>query len=139
MNEITLGQLAPTKTEIDQLTDQIKAQLDEGLIAPEIVAVKIAAIENFAKALRVKAEEYVIDFLSKCPKGSYETLGAKLALKDSQTYDYGAYSERWAELEAQIQVLKAEQKEIEETAKKYERGAIPLKYYKQTYSLTLNK
>lgn len=139
MNEITLGQLAPTKTEIDQLTDQIKAQLDEGVIAPEIVAVKIAAIENFAKALRVKAEEYVIDFLSKCPKGAYETLGAKLALKDSQTYDYGAYSDRWAELQAQIDVLKAEQKEIEDNAKKYERGAIPLKSYKQTYSLTLNK
>ena len=139
MNEITLGQLAPTKTEIDQLTDQIKAQLDEGVIAPELVAVKIAAIENFAKALRIKAEEYVIDFLSKCPKGSYETLGAKLALKDSQTYDYGAYSDRWAELQAQIDVLKAEQKEIEDNAKKYERGAIPLKSYKQTYSLTLNK
>jgi hypothetical protein len=139
MNEITLGQLAPTKSEIDKLTDYIKEQLDEGTIAPEIVAVKVAAIENFAKALRVKAEEYVIDFLSKCPKGSYETLGAKLALKDSQTYDYGAYSDRWAELQAQIDILKAEQKEIEETAKKYERGAIPLKSYKQTYSLTLNK
>lgn len=139
MNEITLGQLAPTKTEIEKLTDSIKEELEQGLMAPDLVAIKIAAIENFAKSLRVKAEEYVIDFLSKCPKGSYETLGAKLSLKDSQTYDYGAYSERWAELEAQIQVLKAEQKEIEETAKKYERGAIPLKSYKQTYSLTLNK
>jgi exonuclease VII small subunit len=66
-------------------------------------------------------------------------LGAKISLKDSQTYDYGAYSERWAELEAQIQILKAEQKEIEETGKKFERGVIPLKSYKQTYSLTLTK
>ena len=34
---------------------------------------------------------------------------------------------------------KAEQKAIEESAKKFERGQIPLKSYKQTYSLTLTK
>jgi hypothetical protein len=139
MNEITLGQLAPTKTEIDQITETIRLELEEGRINPEFVAVKIAAIENFAKALRVKSEEYIIDFLSKCPKGTYDYLGAKISLKDSQTYDYGAYSEKWAELEDKIQGLKAEQKAIEESAKKFERGQIPLKSYKQTYSLTLTK
>ena len=59
--------------------------------------------------------------------------------KDSQTYDYAAYSEKWAELQSQIDILKEQQKEIEENGKKYERGAIPLKSYKRTYTITLNK
>jgi hypothetical protein len=66
-------------------------------------------------------------------------LGAELKLKDSQTYDYASYSERWAELQSQIDILKDEQKEIEENGKNFERGIIPLKSYKQTYSITLNK
>jgi len=42
-------------------------------------------------------------------------------------------------LQVKIDELKAEQKDIEENGKKFERGQIPLKSYKQTYSITLNK
>ena len=38
-----------------------------------------------------------------------------------------------------IETIKEQQKEIEENGKKYERGAIPLKSYKRTYTITLNK
>ena len=109
------------------------------IIKAEDIAVKVAVVEAFAKALRSKSEEHIIDFLDKCPKGKYDYLGASLSLKDSQTYDYGAYSEKWAELQVKIDELKAEQKDIEENGKKFERGHIPLKSYKQTYSITLNK
>ena len=139
MNTLAIWEVAPSKTEIDTLAQNVANELNDGTIKPEDVAVKVAVIETFAKQLRAKSEEHIIDFLDKCPKGAYNHLGAELKLKDSQTYDYAAYSQRWAELQAQIDVLKEEQKEIEENGKKFERGQIPLKSYKRTYSITLNK
>jgi hypothetical protein len=139
MNDLLIWSVAPTKADIEKYCENIATELSDGITKPEDVAVKIGAIEVFAKTLRSKAEEHIVDFLNKCPKGAYNHLGADLKLKDSQTYDYGAYSERWAELQSQIDVLKAEQKEIEDNGKKFERGQIPLKTYKQTYSITLNK
>jgi len=136
---LAIWEIAPSKTEIDLMAQNIANELSEGTIKAEDIAVKVAVVEAFAKALRSKSEEHIIDFLDKCPKGKYDYLGAALSLKDSQTYDYGAYSERWAELQLKIDELKAEQKDIEENGKKFKRGQIPLKSYKQTYTITLNK
>ena len=136
---LAIWEIAPSKTEIDLMAQNVANELNEGIIKAEDIAVKVAVVEAFAKALRSKSEEHIIDFLDKCPKGKYDYLGASLSLKDSQTYDYGAYSEKWAELQLKIDQLKAEQKDIEENGKKFERGQIPLKSYKQTYSITLNK
>lgn len=136
---LAIWEIAPSKTEIDLMAQNVANELNEGIIKAEDIAVKVAVVEAFAKALRSKSEEHIIDFLDKCPKGKYDYLGASLSLKDSQTYDYGAYSEKWAELQLKIDELKAEQKDIEENGKKFERGQIPLKSYKQTYSITLNK
>jgi len=136
---LAIWEVAPSKTEIDTLAQNVANELNEGTIKAEDVAIKVAVIEAFAKQLRAKSEEYIIDFLDKCPKGKYDHLGANLSLKDSQTYDYASYSPRWAELQAKIDILKAEQKEIEENAKKFEKGSIPLKSYKQSYTITLNK
>jgi hypothetical protein len=136
---LAIWEIAPSKTEIDLMAQNVANELNDGIIKAEDIAVKVAVVEAFAKALRSKSEEHIIDFLDKCPKGKYDYLGASLSLKDSQTYDYGAYSEKWAELQVKIDELKAEQKEIEENGKKFERGQIPLKSYKQTYSITLNK
>ena len=136
---LAIWEIAPSKTEIDLMAQNVANELNEGIIKAEDIAVKVAVVEVFAKALRSKSEEYIIDFLDKCPKGKYDYLGASLSLKDSQTYDYGAYSDKWAELQVKIDELKAEQKEIEENGKKFERGQIPLKSYKQTYTITLNK
>ena len=113
MNNLMIWEVAPTKTDIDNFANNIANELAEGITKPEDIAVKMAAIETFAKTLRTKVEEHIIDFLDKCPKGAYNHLGAELKLKDSQTYDYAAYSQRWAELQAQIDVLKEEQKEME--------------------------
>jgi hypothetical protein len=134
-----IWEVAPTKTDIETYATNVANELNEGLVKAEDIAVKMAAIETFAKTLRTKVEEHVIDFLDKCPKGAYNHLGAELKLKDSQTYDYAAYSQEWADLQTQIDVLKEKQKEIEENGKKFERGQIPLKTYKRTYSITLNK
>jgi hypothetical protein len=139
MNNLMIWEVAPTKTDIENYATNVANELAEGTMKAEDVAVKMAAIETFAKSLRSKVEDHVIDFLDKCPKGKYDHLGASLSLKDSQTYDYAAYSPKWAELQSQIDVLKEKQKEIEENGKKYERGQIPLKSYKRTYSITLNK
>lgn len=136
---LAIWEIAPSKTEIDIMAQNVANELNEGTIKAEDIAVKVAVVEAFAKSLRTKSEEHIIDFLDKCPKGKYDYLGASLSLKDSQTYDYGAYSEKWAELQVKIDELKAEQKDIEENGKKFERGQIPLKSYKQTYSITLNK
>jgi len=134
-----IWEVAPTKTDIETYATNVANELNDGLVKAEDIAVKMAAIETFAKTLRIKVEDHVIDFLDKCPKGAYNHLGAELKLKDSQTYDYAAYSQEWADLQTQIDVLKEKQKEIEENGKKFERGQIPLKTYKRTYSITLNK
>ena len=139
MNTLAIWEVAPSKSEIETLAQNVANELSEGTMKAEDIAVKISVMENFTKTLRAKSEEYIIDFLDKCPKGKYDYLGANLSLKDSQTYDYAAYSERWAQLQEQIDVLKAEQKEIEENGKKFERGQIPLKSYKQSFTITLNK
>lgn len=139
MNTLAIWEVAPSKSEIETLAQNVANELNEGTMKAEDIAVKISVMENFTKTLRAKSEEYIIDFLDKCPKGKYDYLGASLSLKDSQTYDYAAYSERWAQLQEQIDVLKAEQKEIEENGKKFERGQIPLKSYKQSFTITLNK
>lgn len=139
MSNLLIWEIAPSKSDIEQLAQNVANELSEGTMKAEDIAVKISVVEHFAKSLRAKSEEHIIDFLDKCPKGKYDHLGAALSLKDSQTYDYGAYSERWAELQNQIDILKAEQKEIEENGKKFERGQIPLKSYKQTYTISLNK
>ena len=101
MNNLLIWEVAPTKSEIDMYAQNICNELNEGFTKPEDLAVKMAAIETFAKTLRAKVEEHIIDFLGKCPKGTYNHLGAELKLKDSQTYDYASYSERWAELQSQ--------------------------------------
>jgi hypothetical protein len=139
MNNLMIWEVAPTKTDIETYATNVANELNDGLVKAEDIAVKMAAIETFAKTLRTKVEDHVIDFLDKCPKGAYNHLGAELKLKDSQTYDYAAYSQEWADLQTQIDVLKEKQKEIEENGKKFERGQIPLKTYKRTYSITLNK
>ena len=136
---VLIWEVAPTKSELETYAINVANELSEGTMKAEDVAVKVAAIETFAKNLRAKCEEHILDFLDTCPKGKYSHLGAELSLKDSQTYDYASYSEKWAELQAQIDLLKEQQKEIEENGKKYERGAIPLKSYKRTYTITLNK
>ena len=114
----SIWEVAPTKSEIDVFATAVANELAEGITKPEDVAVKMAAMESFVKSLRAKAEEHIIDFLNKCPKGAYNYLGAEMKLKDSQTYDYASYSERWAELQAQIDVLKEEQKEIQQQGQK---------------------
>ena len=124
MNSLLIWEVAPTKSEIEMYADNVAKEVAEGFTKPEDLAIKMAAIETFAKTLRTKVEEHVVDFLSKCPKGAYSHLGAELKLKDSQTYDYAAYSEKWAELQAKIDILKEEQKEIEDNGKKFERGII---------------
>lgn len=139
MNTLAIWEIAPSKSEIDNLAQNVANELSEGTMKAEDIAVKISVMENFTKSLRAKSEDHIIDFLDKCPKGKYDHLGANLSLKDTQTYDYGAYSQRWAELQSQIDILKAEQKEIEENGKKFERGQIPLKSYKQSFVITLNK
>ena len=136
---LVIWEVARYKSEIETLAQNVANELSEGTMKAEDIAVKISVMENFTKTLRAKSEEHIIDFLDKCPKGKYEHLGASLSLKDTQTYDYGSYSPRWAELQAQIDILKAEQKEIEDNGKKFERGQIPLKSYKQSFVITLNK
>lgn len=139
MNTLAIWEIAPSKSEIETFAQNVANELSEGTMKAEDIAIKISVMENFTKTLRAKSEEHIIDFLDKCPRGKYDHLGANISLKDSQTYDYASYSPRWAELQAQIDILKAEQKEIEENGKKFERGAIPLKSYKQSYVITLNK
>ena len=57
---------------------------------------------------------------------------------DSIKYDYSSI-DGWQELEDQIVLLKAKQKEIEDTEKKYRRGELPVKSVTSTFKVQLAK
>ena len=49
MNNLLIWEVAPTKSEIEMYAQNICNELNEGFTKPEDLAVKIAAIETFAK------------------------------------------------------------------------------------------
>ena len=63
MSNLLIWEVAPTKSEIEMYAQNICNELNEGFTKPEDLAVKMAAIETFAKTLRAKVEEHIIVIL----------------------------------------------------------------------------
>ena len=57
---------------------------------------------------------------------------------DSVKYDY-SHLDGWQELEDQIKALKEKQKEIEDKAKTYYKGDLPIKSATSTFKVQLSK
>ena len=134
----TLESVVPTKYGISLLAETIAEQVKAGEQEPLAVAIRLNAIESLAKQARELIAEDCITELGRHPKMKAELMGATVQSVDLPRYDFSA-EPGWAELEAQIAELKAKQKEIEEEAKKYRRGELPVKSCTTTIKINLTK
>jgi len=137
-NEYQICDVVPTKTNITAIAQNIAAQVQDGYADVLKAIVSLKAIEEVAKEAQVLCRESAIDAIACYPKSKANVLGADIAPFESYKYDYSHIPE-WAELEEQMQEIKARQKEIEDTEKKFRRGEIPIKSYSSTIKITLGK
>jgi hypothetical protein len=138
VNEIKVGDIAPTKFGIELMADAIKEQLDEGLLDPLEVAIKFNSLEQLVKSVKSRITENVLSELMKHPKGKAEVLGAVVSNMESIKYDFSDLP-GWSELEEQITLLKEKQKEIEDKEKTYHKGDLPIKSVTSTFKIQLSK
>jgi hypothetical protein len=138
VNEIKVGDIAPTKFGIELMADAIKEQVDEGLLDPLEVAIKFNSLEQLVKSVKSRITENVLSELMKHPKGKAEVLGASVSQMDSIKYDFSDLP-GWSELEEQILALRWQQKEIEDKEKEYHKGDLPIKSVTSTFKIQLSK
>ena len=138
VNEIKVGDIAPTKFGIELMADAIKEQVDEGLLDPLEVAIKFNSLEQLVKSVKSRITENVISELMKHPKGKAEVLGAVVSNMESIKYDFSDLP-GWSEYEEQILALRWKQKEIEDVEKEYHKGDLPIKSVTSTFKIQLSK
>jgi hypothetical protein len=138
VNEIKVGDIAPTKFGIELMADAIKEQVDEGLLDPLEVAIKFNSLEQLVKSVKSRITENVLSELMKHPKGKAEVLGAVVSNMESVKYDFSDLP-GWSELEEQILALRWKQKEIEDVEKEYHKGDLPIKSVTSTFKIQLSK
>ena len=138
VNEIKVGDIAPTKFGIELLADSIQEQINDGTLDPLDVAIKFNSIEQLAKSVKTRITENVLAELVKHPKGKAEVLGATVSEMVTVKYDYSDL-QGWTELEEQIKVLKEQQKQIEDKERTYHKGDLPIKSASSTFKIQLSK
>ena len=138
VNEIKVGDIAPTKFGIELMADAIQEQVNEGLLDPLELAIKFNGLEQLVKSVKSRITENVLSELMKHPKGKAEVLGASVSQMDSIKYDFTDLP-GWLELEEQIMMLKEKQKEIEDKEKTYYKGDLPVKSVTSTFKIQLSK
>ena len=138
VNEIKVGDIAPTKFGIELLADSIQEQINDGLLDPLDVAIKFNSIEQLAKSVKTRITENVLSELTKHPKCKAEILGATVSEMTTIKYDYSDLP-GWNELEEQIKLLKEQQKEIEDKERTYFKGNLSIKSASSTFKIQLSK
>jgi hypothetical protein len=138
VNEIKVGDIAPTKFGIELMADAIQEQVNDGLLDPLEVAIKFNSLEQLVKSVKSRITENVLAELMKHPKGKAEVLGASVSQMDSVKYDFSDLP-GWSELEEQIIALRLQQKEIEDVEKEYHKGDLPIKSVTSTFKIQLSK
>jgi hypothetical protein len=138
INEIKVGDIAPTKFGIELMADAIKEQVDEGLLDPLEIAIKFNSLEQLVKSVKSRITANVLSELMKHPKGKAEVLGAVVSNMESVKYDFSDLP-GWSELEEQILALRWQQKEIEDVEKEYHKGDLPIKSVTSTFKIQLQK
>lgn len=138
VNDIKVGDIAPTKFGIELLADSIQEQINDGLLDPLEVAIKFNSIEQLAKSVKTRINMNVLAGLDHHPKRKAEVFGATVSEMVTVKYDYSDLP-GWNELEEQIKVLKEKQKEIEDQERTYHKGDLPIKSASSTFKIQLSK
>jgi hypothetical protein len=138
LDDITVGEIRPTKFGLELMADSIAEQVLNGVISSLDVAIKMNAMEQLVKMVREKIGDAVLDELQKYPKGKAEIMGASVSIMETVKYDF-SHLPGWSELDTQISELKEKQKEIEDHEKKYFKGNLPVKAASTTFKILLSK
>lgn len=138
LTSLKVGEIAPTKAGLEDMANGIAEQVNEGNLNSLDVAIRMNAMEQLTKLVKEKIGGSVMDELGKYPKGKADVFGASVSFMDSVKYDY-SHLDGWQELEDQIKVLKEKQKEIEDYAKTYYKGDLPVKSATSTFKVQLSK
>lgn len=138
LNDITVGEIMPTKFGLELMADSITEQVLNGELAGLDVAIKMNAMEQLVKMVREKISASVLDELMKYPKGKAEINGASVSVMETVKYDF-SHLPGWSELDAQIAELKEKQKAIEDHEKTYFKGNLPVKSASTTFKVLLSK
>jgi hypothetical protein len=138
VNDIKVGDVAPTKFGIELMADSILEQVNDGVIDPLELAIKFNCIEQLASSVKTRIKDNVLAGLDHHPKRKAEVFGAVVSEMETVKYDY-SHLPGWSELEEQIIALKLQQKEIEDVEKKYHRGDLPIKSITSTFKIQLQK
>ena len=138
LNDITVGEIMPTKFGLELMADSIAEQVLNGDTSSLDVAVKMNAMEQLVKMVREKISGSVLDELMKYPKGKAEINGASVSVMETVKYDF-SHLPGWSELDTQIAELKEKQKAIEDHEKTYFKGNLPVKSASTTFKILLSK
>lgn len=138
LNDITVGEIMPTKFGLELMADSIAEQVLNGDINSLDVAIKMNAMEQLVKLVKEKISGIVLDELGKYPKGKADINGACVSVMESIKYDF-SHLPGWSELDAQITDLKEKQKAIEDHEKTYFKGNLPVKSATTTFKISLSK
>jgi hypothetical protein len=138
LNEITLAEVMPTKFGLELIADAIKEQVQDGVIDPLQVAIKMNALDQLSKMIKERIQENVMIGLGMYPKNVAEIQGAKVSMMDTIKYDY-SHLPGWKELDDQIAILTEERKKIEDHEKTFFKGNLPVKSCTSTYKIILGK
>lgn len=138
LNDITVGEIMPTKFGLELMADSIAEQVLNGDINSLDVAIKMNAMEQLVKLVKEKISGIVLDELGKYPKGKADINGASVSVMESIKYDF-SHLPGWSELDTQITELKEKQKAIEDHEKTYFKGNLPVKSASTTFKILLSK
>lgn len=138
LNDITVGEIMPTKFGLELMADSIAEQVLNGDTSSLDVAIKMNAMEQLVKMVREKISGTVLDELLKYPKGKAEINGASVSVMETVKYDF-SHLPGWSELDTQIAELKEKQKAIEDHEKTYFKGNLPVKSASTTFKILLSK
>ena len=138
LEDIKVGDIAPTKFGIELMAESIAEQVNNGELNSLDVAIKMNAVEQLVKLVKEKIMASVIDDLGKYPKMKADINGASVSSMDTVKYDF-SHLDGWKELDQQIAELKEKQKAIEDHEKTYFKGNLPIKSATSTFKVQLSK
>lgn len=138
LDEIKVGEIAPTKFGLDLMAETVAEQVRDGNINALDAVIRLNAMETFVKMVKEKISTDVLDELYKHPKQKAEINGVSVSEMTSIKYDY-SHLPGWSELDEQIAELTEKKKAIEDHEKTYHKGNLPIKSSTVTFKCVIPK
>jgi hypothetical protein len=138
LDEIKVGEIAPTKFGLDLMAETVAEQVRDGNVNALDAVIRLNAMETFVKMVKEKISTDVLDELYKHPKQKAEINGVSVSEMTSIKYDY-SHLPGWSELDQQITELTEKKKAIEDHEKTYHKGDLPIKSSTVTFKIQIPK